>query len=109
MAPSGGWFCRNERVQKYVPQVLSKYGPQLLLHRLAKGDRWSLLAWHSLPLALLLTLLLLAKLAGETTLSGAAHWIWLCGGWLNEHLHLERTNLARDGLQIPAMTLTESM
>src|SRR5258707_15634067 len=25
MAPSGGWFCRNERVQKYVPQVLSKY------------------------------------------------------------------------------------
>ncbi len=43
------------------------------------------------PLALLLTLILLAKLAGETKLSGAAHWVWLRGGWLNEHLHLERT------------------
>ncbi len=30
MAPSGGWFCRNERVQKYVPQVLSKYVRLLL-------------------------------------------------------------------------------
>jgi DDE_Tnp_1-associated len=54
-------------------------------------NRWSLYAWHSLPLALLLTLILLAKLAGETALSGAAHWVRLRGGWLNEHLHLERT------------------
>ncbi|GAC1301126.1 MAG: hypothetical protein NVSMB27_41470 [Ktedonobacteraceae bacterium] len=25
IARSGGWFYRNERVQKYVPQVLIKY------------------------------------------------------------------------------------
>ena len=43
------------------------------------------------PLTLLLTLILLTKLAGETKLSEAAHWVRLRGGWLNEHLHLERT------------------
>src|SRR5260370_29376496 len=42
-------------------------------------------------LALLLTLILLAKLAGETTLRVPAHWILLRGAWLNEHFHLERT------------------
>jgi len=58
------------------------------LQKVTDGRCWRGIRY---PLALLLTLLLLAKLAGETTLSGAAHWIWLCSGWLNEHLHLERT------------------
>ncbi len=44
-------------------------------------------------LALLLTLLVLAKLAGETTLSGATHWIRLRGNWLAEQLGLKRTDM----------------
>ena len=41
-------------------------------------------------LALLLTLLLLARLAGETDLGAAAQWIRLRKGWLIQPLHLRR-------------------
>ena len=41
-------------------------------------------------LAVLLTLLVLAKLAGETTLSATTHWIRLRGTWLAERLSLRR-------------------
>jgi predicted transposase YbfD/YdcC len=44
------------------------------------------------PLALILTLIVLAKLAGEPKLSGVCHWVRLRGTWLNEHLHLQRTS-----------------
>src|SRR5947209_9916427 len=44
-------------------------------------------------LALLLTLLLLARLAGETELRAAAQWIRLRKGWIIEHLHLTRASL----------------
>src|SRR5947209_20132870 len=50
--------------------------------RKRKGKRYEL--------AVLLTLLVLAKLAGETSLSGATHWVRLRGGWLAERFGLKR-------------------
>jgi len=41
--------------------------------------------------ALILTLIVLAKLMGEPKLSGVSQWARLRGTWLNEALHLERT------------------
>ena len=53
--------------------------------RKKRGCRYSL--------ALILTLLLLARLAGETELRGAAHWIKLRKGWIIEHLQLKRASV----------------
>src|SRR5256885_1013656 len=53
--------------------------------RKKRGCRYSL--------GLLLTLLLLARLAGETELRAAAQWIRLRKGWIIEHLHLSRATL----------------
>lgn len=53
--------------------------------RKKRGCRYSL--------ALLLTLLLLARLAGETDLRGAAQWLRLRKGWVMEQLHLSRASL----------------
>jgi hypothetical protein len=44
-------------------------------------------------LALILTLLLLARLAGETDIRAAAQWIRLRKGWIIEQLQLRRANL----------------
>lgn len=46
--------------------------------RQARGRRY--------PLPLLLTLVVLAKLAGQTTLSGVAHWVRLRQEWVCRHL-----------------------
>ena len=43
--------------------------------------------------ALLLTLLLLARRAGETEIRGAAQWLRLRKGWIIEQLHLTRATL----------------
>jgi predicted transposase YbfD/YdcC len=43
------------------------------------------------PVALILTLVVLAKLMGEPKLSGVSQWARLRGTWLNEVLHLQRT------------------
>ncbi len=53
--------------------------------RKKRGCRYSL--------ALILTLLLLARLAGETDLRAAAQWIRLRKGWLIQHLHLRRASV----------------
>lgn len=45
------------------------------------------------PLALLLSLLVLAKLAGETTVSGCADWVRLRQGMVGEQLQLSREDL----------------
>ena len=50
--------------------------------RKKRGVRYSL--------ALLLTLIVLAKLAGEDTISGVVEWVRLREQWLNEHLGLEQ-------------------
>jgi hypothetical protein len=44
------------------------------------------------PVALMLTLIVLAKLMGEPKLSGVSQWVRLRGRWLNEVLHLQRTS-----------------
>lgn len=53
--------------------------------RKKRGCRYSL--------ALLLTLLLLARLAGESEIRAAAQWIRLRKGWIIEYLHLTRATL----------------
>ena len=53
--------------------------------RKKRGCRYSL--------ALILTLLLVAKLAGETDIRAAAHWIKLRKKWIIEQLHLTRASV----------------
>jgi len=53
--------------------------------RKKRGCRYSL--------ALILTLLLLARLAGETEIRAAAHWIRLRKRWIIEQLHLSRASV----------------
>ena len=50
---------------------------------------------YSLPL--LLTLLLLARLAGETEISAAAEWIRLRSDWICEHLQIKRQTMPCTG------------
>lgn len=63
--------------------------------RKKRGCRYSL--------ALLLTLLLLARLAGETEIGAAAQWIRLRKGWIIEHLPLTRTSLPCAGTYLYAL------
>jgi len=51
--------------------------------RCKRGIRYSV--------ALILTLIVLAKLMGEPKLSGVSQWVRLRGKWLNEMVHLQRT------------------
>ena len=53
--------------------------------RYRRGRRYSLAA--------ILTLIILAKLAGETTVSGIAHWAQLRAAWLCPLLHVSRPRL----------------
>ena len=64
--------------------------------RKKRGCRYSL--------ALLLTLLLLARLAGETELRGAAHWIKLRKGWIVEHFQLKRAMVPCLGTYLYALS-----
>src|SRR2546421_990966 len=64
--------------------------------RKKRGCRYSL--------ALLLTLLLLARLAGETELRGAAHWIKLRKGWIVEHFQLKRASVPCLGTYLYALS-----
>ena len=54
-------------------------------------------------LALDLTLLLLARLAGETEIRAAAQWICLRKGWIIEQLHLTRASLPCQGTYLYAL------
>ncbi len=74
--------------QQMEPAVLhSVYAAfqELVDPRKKKGKRYE---W-----AVLLTFLVLAKLAGESTLSGATHWIRLRGNWLAGQLGLKRASM----------------
>jgi len=66
------------------PHSISAAFEQVTDGRHKRGIRYSV--------ALMLTLTMLAKLAGETTLAGICQWVRLRGDWLNEHLHLQRTS-----------------
>ncbi|HEU5379426.1 MAG TPA: ISAs1 family transposase [Ktedonobacteraceae bacterium] len=63
--------------------------------RKRRGCRYSL--------ALILTLLLLARLAGETDIRAAAHWIKLRKKWIMEHLHLCRASVPCLGTYLYAL------
>lgn len=67
-----GWNAESEALSVY--QALEK----LVDKRRAQGKRYSL--------ALLLTCILLAKMAGETTLQGITEWVRLRGAWLQHVL-----------------------
>src|SRR5205807_10329620 len=63
--------------------------------RKKRGRRYSL--------ALILTLLLLARLAGETEIRAAAHWIKLRKKWIIEQLHLSRGSVPCVGTYLYAL------
>lgn len=63
--------------------------------RKKRGCRYSL--------ALLLTLLLLARLAGETEIRGAAQWIKLRKQWIIEQFHLTRESVPCAGTYLYAL------
>src|SRR5579862_2942906 len=63
--------------------------------RKKRGCRYSL--------ALILTLLLLARLAGETEIRGAAQWIKLRKQWIIEQLHLKRASVPCAGTYLYAL------
>src|SRR5579872_993022 len=61
------------------PASLYRAFEQVRDGRKAKGKRY--------PLPLLLTLLLLGKLAGETTINGIVDWVHERASWLRRHLN----------------------
>src|SRR5260370_27898194 len=63
--------------------------------RKKRGCRYSL--------ALILTLLLLARLAGETEIRAAAQWIKLRKGWIIQHLHLTPASVPCVGTYLYAL------
>ena len=63
--------------------------------RKKRGCRYSL--------ALILTLLLLARLAGETEIRAAAQWIRLRKGWIIEQFHLTRASVPCQGTYLYAL------
>lgn len=64
--------------------------------RKKRGQRYSL--------AVLLTLLLLARLAGETEISAAAEWIRLRADWIGERLQLKRKTMPCTGTYLYALS-----
>jgi hypothetical protein len=63
--------------------------------RKKRGCRYSL--------ALILTLLLLARLAGQTEMRAAAQWMKLRKGWIIEQLHLTRASVPCQGTYLYAL------
>jgi hypothetical protein len=63
--------------------------------RKKRGCRYSL--------ALILTLLLLARLGGETEIRAAAQWIRLRKGWIIEQFHLTRASVPCQGTYLYAL------
>ena len=81
------WLTAEEeqRLSRVPLTALYEAFKQVTDGRKKRGCRYTL--------ALLLTLLLLARLAGETDLGAAAQWIRLRKGWISQHLHLTRGSL----------------
>lgn len=75
----------EQRLSRVPLTALYEALKQVTDGRKKRGCRYSL--------ALLLTLLLLARLAGETDIRAAAQWIRLRKDWIIEHLHLTRATL----------------
>ena len=78
--------------QRELPPSLEEVDPHSIYAALEKITDGRCKRGIRYSVALILTLILLAKLAGEPKLSGVAHWARLRGTWLNEVLHLQRTS-----------------
>jgi predicted transposase YbfD/YdcC len=72
------------RLEEVDPHAVYAAFEQITDGRCKRGIRY--------PVALILTLIVLAKLTGEAKLSGVSQWARLRGPWLNEVLHLQRTS-----------------
>src|SRR5437870_13198861 len=91
----------EEQRQRRIPlTALYEALTQVKDGRKKRGCRYSL--------ALILTLLLLARLAGETELRGAAHWIKLRKGGIIEHLQLKRASVPCLGTYVDALSKIEA-
>jgi predicted transposase YbfD/YdcC len=75
----------EQRLSRVPLTALYEALKQVTDGRKKRGCRYSL--------ALILTLFLLARLAGETDLGAAAQWIRLRKGWIIQQLHLTRGSL----------------
>jgi len=75
----------EQRLRRIPLTALYEALKQVKDGRKKRGCRYSL--------ALILTLLLLARLAGETELRAAAQWIRLRKGWIIEQLQLTRKSV----------------
>src|SRR5947208_4256232 len=85
----------EQRLSRVPLTALSEALKQVKDGRKKRGCRSSL--------ALILTLLLLARLAGETEIRAAAQWIKLRKGWIIEQLHLTRASVPCQGTYLYAL------
>src|SRR5436190_7763483 len=85
----------EQRLRRVPLTALSEALKQVKDGRKKRGCRYSL--------ALILTLLLLARLAGETEIRAAAHGIKLRKGWIIPHLHLTRASVPCVGTSLYAL------
>src|SRR5207245_9996701 len=85
----------EQRLRRIPLTALYEALKQVKDGRKKRGCRYSL--------ALILTLLLLARLAGETEIRGAAQWIKLRKGWIIQHLHLTRASVPCLGTYLYAL------
>ena len=90
----------EQRLKRVPITALYEALQQVKDGRKQRGRRYSL--------ALILTLLLLARLAGETEIRGAAQWIKLRQQWIIEHLHLERPTVPCAGTYLYALGKIEA-
>lgn len=85
----------EQRLRRIPLTALYEALKQVKDGRKKRGCRYSL--------ALILTLLLLARLAGETELRAAAQWIRLRKGWIIEQLQLTRQSVPCQGTYLYAL------
>src|SRR5438270_6073434 len=85
----------EQRLRRIPLTALYEALKQVKDGRKKRGCRYSL--------ALILTLLLLARLAGETEMRAAAQWIKLRKGWIIEQLQLTRASVPCQGTYLYAL------
>jgi len=90
----------EQRLRRIPLTALYEALKQVKDGRKKRGCRYSL--------ALILTLLLLARLAGETELRAAAQWIRLRKGWIIEQLQLTRKNVPCQGTYLYALARSDA-
>jgi predicted transposase YbfD/YdcC len=90
----------EQRLSRVPLTALYEALTQVTDGRKKRGCRYSL--------ALILMLLLLARLAGETELRGAAHWIKLRKRWIIEHLQLKRATVPCLGTYVYALSKSDA-